>query len=161
MWPRSSGRSGRPPSNGSTSLYNAIYVSLKELKKARAAGNIDIRRQAIVVLSDGDDTSSLVAYDEVLDLAKRSETAIYAIGLQAERRRPPRLQGSGVRPASSSRRKPADARSIPSSVAELPKIYELISQELSSQYSIGYVSKNTAAKRRLARIVGPRDCARG
>ena len=49
------------------------------------------------MLSDGDDTSSLVAYDEVLDLAKRSETAIYAIGL-AERRRPPRFQGSGVRP---------------------------------------------------------------
>ena len=35
-----------------------------------------------MVLSDGDDTSSLVAYDEVLDLAKRSETAIYAIGLK-------------------------------------------------------------------------------
>ena len=68
--------------NGSTSLYNAIYISLKDLKKARTARGTEIRREAIVVLSDGDDTSSLVAYDEVLDLAKRSETAIYAIGLK-------------------------------------------------------------------------------
>ena len=29
-------------------------------------------------------------------------------------------------------------------MSELPKIYELIAQELSSQYAIGYVSKNTA-----------------
>jgi len=58
--------------NGSTSLYNAIYVSLNELKKERARSADEIRRQAIVVLSDGDDTSSLVEYDVVLDLAKRS-----------------------------------------------------------------------------------------
>ena len=68
--------------NGSTSLYNAIYVSLNELKKERARSADEIRRQAIVVLSDGDDTSSLVEYDVVLELAKRSETAIYAIGLR-------------------------------------------------------------------------------
>jgi Ca-activated chloride channel family protein len=128
---------------GSTALYNAIYVSLKDLKKVRARGSEDIRREAIVVLSDGDDTSSLVAYDEVLDLAKRSETAIYAIGL---------------RPHDGPKREFKEAEFVlrqlsqetggrvfyPGSVAELPKIYEQIAQELSSQYSIGYVSKNTA-----------------
>jgi hypothetical protein len=36
-----------------------------------------VRRQALIVFSDGEDTSSLVSFDEVLDLAKRSETAIY------------------------------------------------------------------------------------
>ncbi len=35
------------------------------------------------MLSDGEDTSSLLPFEEVLDLAKRSETAIYAIGLRA------------------------------------------------------------------------------
>ena len=68
--------------NGSTSLYNAIYISLKELRKTKAASASDIRRQAIVLLSDGDDTSSLIEFDEVLDLAKRSETSIYSIGLR-------------------------------------------------------------------------------
>jgi hypothetical protein len=83
--------------NGSTSLYNAIYVSLNELKKERARSADEIRRQAIVVLSDGDDTSSLVEYDVVLDLAKRSETAIYAIGLRQAEIGRPEVQGGGVR----------------------------------------------------------------
>ena len=34
-----------------------------------------------MILSDGEDTSSLLGFDEVLDLAVRSDTAIYAIGL--------------------------------------------------------------------------------
>src|SRR5205814_2170811 len=67
---------------GSTSLYNAVYIALKDLKKVVAKSSDEIRRQAIVVLSEGEDTSSLLPFEEVLDLAKRSETAIYAIGLR-------------------------------------------------------------------------------
>src|SRR4029078_3961053 len=40
--------------NGSTSLYNAIYISLKDLKKTKASTELDICRQAIDALSDGD-----------------------------------------------------------------------------------------------------------
>src|SRR4029450_10685780 len=68
---------------GSTSLYNAVYIALKDLKKVIAKNTEEIRRQAIVLLSDGEDTSSLVPFEEGLDLAKRSETAIYAIGLRS------------------------------------------------------------------------------
>ena len=67
---------------GSTSLHNAIYIALKELRKVRAVTEEDVRRQALIVFSDGEDTSSLVSFDEVLDLAKRSETSIYAIALR-------------------------------------------------------------------------------
>ena len=71
----------RTSAGGSTSLYNAIYISLRELSKAPLQ-RADVRREAIIVLSDGEDTSSLVTFDEVLEQAKRSETAIYSIGLQ-------------------------------------------------------------------------------
>ena len=50
---------------GSTSLYNAVYIALKDLKKAVAKNVDEIRRQAIVVLSDGEDTSSLLPFEEV------------------------------------------------------------------------------------------------
>ena len=50
-------------------------------KHGASRGTEDLRRRAVIVLSDGEDTSSLVSYDEVLELAKRSETAIYAIGI--------------------------------------------------------------------------------
>ena len=69
---------------GSTSLNNAVYIALKDLKKVVAKSADEVRRQAIVVLSDGEDTSSLLPFEEVLDLAKRSETAIYTIGLKAD-----------------------------------------------------------------------------
>ena len=78
---------GRTSAGGVTALYNALYISLKELKQAPVSTE-EVRREAIVVLSDGKDTSSLVTFDEVLELAKRSETAIYTIGLKADDRRP-------------------------------------------------------------------------
>ena len=138
--------------NGSTSLYNAIYVSLKELKRAKANSAEEIRRQAIVVLSDGDDTSSLVPYEEVLDLAKRSETAIYAIGL---------------RPSGSYRTEFKEAEFVLKQLsqetggrayfvltaAELPKIYEQISEELANQYSLAYSSKNPMRNGAWRRVV--------
>jgi Ca-activated chloride channel homolog len=127
--------------NGSTSLYNAIYISLKQLKKVRARTAEEIRREAIIVLSDGDDTSSLIEYEEVLDLAKRSETAIYAIGLRQENgaRREFKEAEFVLRQLS---QETGGRVFFPTSVAELPKIYEQIADELSSQYSLAYTSKN-------------------
>ena len=75
---------------GSTSLYNAIYVALSEMKRVRAASKAEIRRQAVVILSDGEDTSSLIAYEDVLESSKRSEVAVYAIGLRSKTDRPTR-----------------------------------------------------------------------
>lgn len=138
--------------NGSTSLYNAIYISLKELKKERARTAEEIRRQAIVVLSDGDDTSSLVEYDEVLDLAKRSETAIYAIGLrQSDSGRPKFKEAEFVLRQLS--QETGGRAFFLNAVAELPKIYQTISDELSTQYSIAYTSKNPLKNGAWRRIV--------
>jgi Ca-activated chloride channel family protein len=149
--------------NGSTSLYNAIYISLKDLKKARGANTDEIRREAIVVLSDGDDTSSLVGYDEVLDVAKRSNTAIYAIGLKQNTggNRDFKEAEFVLRQLS---QETGGRAFFPGTVAELPKIYEQIAQELSSQYVLGYTSKNQArngAWRRLSiRVLRPNMVAR-
>jgi Ca-activated chloride channel family protein len=127
--------------NGSTALYNAIYISLKELKKVKAPSSEEIRRQAIVVLSDGDDTSSLVEYEEVLDLAKRSETAIYAIGLKQNSTA--RVEFKEAEFVLKQLATETGGRAFfPTAVSELPGIYQVISEELANQYSIGYTSKN-------------------
>ena len=149
--------------NGSTSLYNAIYISLKELKKERARTAEEIRRQAIVVLSDGDDTTSLVEYEEVLDLAKRSETAIYAIGLRQQEMGRPRFKEAEFVLRQLSQETGGRAF-FPTAVSELPKIYEQISTELASQYSLAYSSKNPlrngAWRRIVVRIAKPGLTAR-
>src|SRR3954467_3293696 len=149
--------------NGSTSLYNAIYISLKELKKVKAAATSDIRRQAIVLLSDGDDTSSLIEFDEVLDLAKRSETAIYAIGLrQGEIGRREFKEAEFV--LKQLAQETGGRAYFPTDARELPKIYQAISDELASQYSLGYTSTNPkrdgAWRRILVRIARPGLTAR-
>ena len=131
----------RTAAGGSTSLHNAIYVALKELKKVRAVTEEDIRRQALVVFSDGEDTSSLVSFDEVLDLAKRSETSIYAIALRGSD-----VQAKGFREAEFVMKTLAQetgGRSFfPAKIEDLTGVYSQISDELASQYTIGYTSKN-------------------
>jgi len=127
---------------GSTSLYNAIYIAVKDLKKVVARNVEEIRRQAIVVLSDGEDTSSLLPFEEVLDLAKRSETAIYAIGLRSADAN----ESRGFKEAEFALRQFAQETGgrafFPNQVADLAKIYGEISDELSSQYTVGYTSRN-------------------
>jgi Ca-activated chloride channel homolog len=142
----------RTVANGSTSLHNAIYISLKELKKVRAKDTEDVRRQAIVVLSDGEDTSSLVPFEEVLELAKRSEVAIYTIAIRG------RDVGSrGFNEAEFVLKQFAQetgGRSFfPASVNELEDIYAQIGDELASQYTMAYESRNPRRDGRWRRIV--------
>jgi len=137
---------------GSTSLHNAIYISLKELKKNQAKSTEEVRRQAIVVLSDGEDTSSLVTFEEVLDLAKRSETAIYSIGLKS------RDSGrGGFKEAEFVLRQLSQETGgrtyFPNEVSELAGVYDHIAEEISSQYTLGYVSKNARRDGQWRRVV--------
>jgi Ca-activated chloride channel family protein len=132
----------RTDAGGSTSLYTAVYVALSEQRKVRPRENETIRRQAIVVLSDGDDTSSLVDYQQVLDLAKRSEVVIYAIGLRTPG---PAVQGfsqSGYVLRQLSEETGGRVFFVENAV-QLPAVYGQIADELSNQYSIGYTPTNT------------------
>jgi Ca-activated chloride channel homolog len=150
---------------GSTSLYNAIYIALNDLKKLVAKNVEEIRRRAIVVLSDGEDTSSLLPFEEVLDLAKRSETAIYAIGLRAG---DSPNENKGFKEAEFAMRQLSQETGgrafFPNQVAELAKVYGQISDELSSQYTIGYTSRNPrrdgAWRRIVVRVNGQQMIAR-
>jgi VWFA-related protein len=138
---------------GSTALYNAIYISLNDLRREAKPRSVDeIHRQAIIVLSDGDDTSSLIQYEDILERAKRSETAIYAIGLR------PRDNGArGFKEAEFVLRQLSQETGgrafFPNDAGELPKIYDTISDELSSQYTLGYTSKNSLRNGQWRRVV--------
>jgi Ca-activated chloride channel homolog len=156
----------RTSPGGSTSMYNAIYIALKDLKKVVARNVEEIRRQAIIVLSDGEDTSSLLPFEEVLDLAKRSETAIYTIGL---RENDATSSGSRLfREAEFVLRQLSQETGgrafFPNHVADLAGVYGQISDELSSQYTVGYTSKNArrdgAWRRVVVRVNRPNTTAR-
>jgi Ca-activated chloride channel family protein len=139
-------------SGGSTSLHNAIYISLKELGKIRALNEEDVRRQALVVFSDGEDTSSLVSFEEVLDLAKRSETSIYTIALRGTD-----TNTRGFREAELVMRELAQESGgrafFPAKIEDLDGVYSQIADELASQYTLGYTSKNSRNDGAFRRVV--------
>jgi VWFA-related protein len=137
---------------GSTSLHNAIYIALKELRKVRAVNEEDVRRQALIVFSDGEDTSSLVSFDEVMDLAKRSETSIYTIALRGAD-----VQAKGFREAEFVMRTLAQETGgrafFPSKIDDLNGVYTQIADELASQYTLGYTSANPRRDGAWRRVV--------
>jgi VWFA-related protein len=137
---------------GSTSLHNAIYIAPKELGKIRAQNEEDVRRQALVIFSDGEDTSSLVSFEEVLDLAKRSETSIYTISLRGTD-----TNTRGFREAEFIMRQLAQetgGRSFfPAKIEDLNGVYAQIADELASQYTLGYTSKNPRNDGAFRRVV--------
>lgn len=137
---------GSTYARGNTALYNGIYTTLTELVRQRPADS-GIRRQAIVVLSDGADTSSLVALDDLMDLAKNSGVAIYTITLQTTLHQrslvtsgPAQAEALYAMKALSSE---TGARAFfPAAIQELAGVYDMIAQELANQYLVGYVPKN-------------------
>jgi Ca-activated chloride channel homolog len=143
---------GRTEAAGPTALHNALYVALKELEKQKTAA---LRRRAIVLLSDGEDTASLVSDDQVLDLARKTEINIYAISL-----RPRRMQDrNAVKFSQAAHLLTALTTDtggqvhFPNSISELDAVYDRIADELRTQYSLGYVSSNKRTDGKWRRIV--------
>lgn len=60
---------------GSTSLYDALQEAFQKLSEGRN------RKKAILLISDGNDTSSHTTEREVKDLARKSEVLLYAVGI--------------------------------------------------------------------------------
>jgi Ca-activated chloride channel homolog len=147
----------RTTARGGTALYNGLYMALKEMVKQRRQHG-EVRRQAIAVLSDGDDTASLVAFDDVMDVAKQSGIAIYTITLKSSHT--PRTANSGSRYFSQSEfamkalAQETGARAFfPGTIAELAGVYGMIAEELATQYALGYTPKNPKRDGAFRRVV--------
>ncbi len=129
-------------STGATSLYTSLYVALKALAKEGQRG--DLRRRAIVLLTDGEDTASLVTDEQILDLARHLEIAVYTVGL----RQSVPIDRSAMAFARATHFLTALARDtgaqshFPAALSELDVVYDRIAEELRTQYTLGYVSIN-------------------
>ena len=142
---------------GSTSLNNAVYIALKQFGQGARVG-ADMRRQAIVVLSDGADTSSLVSFDDVVALARKTGVNIYTVSMQSGLTADVRAQ-TGRRYFSDSDlamktlARETGAQAFFPAANELKGVYGTIAAELASQYSIGYVPANTRPDGRFRRVI--------
>jgi Ca-activated chloride channel family protein len=139
--------------SGPTALHNALYVSLKELDKQKSGR--ELRRRAIVLLSDGEDTASLVTDDQVMELARKTEIAIYSISLRPghsqDRNRLAFSQAEHL--LTSLSQETGGQVHFPNSLSELDSVYARVAEELRTQYTLGYVSSNKRRDGKWRRIV--------
>jgi Ca-activated chloride channel homolog len=143
----------RTEASGPTALHNALYVSLKELDKQKSGR--ELRRRAIVLLSDGEDTASLVSDDQVMELARKSEIAIYSISLRPSRSQDRnRLAFSQAEHLLTTLSQETGGQvHFPNSLSELDSVYARVAEELRTQYTLGYVSSNKRRDGKWRRIV--------
>jgi Ca-activated chloride channel homolog len=159
---------GRINANGGTALYNAIYITLKEYARDVRKDRTDdvVRRRAVVLLTDGEDTASLMNFDELLREAKREAITVYTIGLRGDTIAPQareRHQFSRTDFLLKALATETGALAFfPGREGELAVAYQSIGKELAEQYALGYVSKNPvrngAFRRVSVQIVNRPDC---
>jgi Ca-activated chloride channel homolog len=137
---------------GTTALHTALYVALKDVQRHASS---ELRRRAIVLFTDGEDTASVVSDDQVLDLARKSEVNVYAITLRSPRPadRASEAAGRAEYLMNALARETGGHAYFPSALSELDSVYDRIAEELRSLYSIGYVSSNGRHDGKWRRIV--------
>jgi VWFA-related protein len=138
---------------GKTSLNTAVYVALRQFGQGARTSSAP-RRQAIVLLSDGADTSSPISLDDVLRVARSSGVSIYTVSLQSNG--PPSTARTDTDASDRALRTLARETGGASFVPEpgmLKSVYHSIATELANQYSIGYVPVDEHTDGRFRRIV--------
>ena len=94
------------------------------------------------MLSDGEDTSSIVPSEDVLDLARRSEVIIYAIAIVAKNATPTRAWTEAEIVLRSLTRDTGGRLFIAPDPQGLAAIYGQVADELANQYTVAYMSTN-------------------
>ncbi|MGH9943411.1 MAG: VWA domain-containing protein [Pyrinomonadaceae bacterium] len=136
------GGAGTPPISGdnqsragSTAIWDAIYVTSNEVLSETS----DKTRRAIILLSDGVDTSSQLKMQEAIDSALKADTVIYSVGIGD-------AYFGGVE--QDSLRKLSERTGgrayFPKSESDLRAAFQQIQQELRSQYLVAYSPTNKA-----------------
>lgn len=143
---------------GRTALHTAVYVALRQFGQSARTSEV-IRRQAIAVLSDGEDNASLVPFDDVLALARETGVNVYTLRLQSRTSRQQQA-AAGIPPF----RSPTDydmrklatetgALSFFPAPHELRGVYAAIAQELANQYSVMYEPTDDRTDGTLRKVI--------
>jgi VWFA-related protein len=123
-----------------TALYDAIYLACSEKLNTEAG------RKAIVIVTDAQDEGSKVKLEEAIEAAQRTDTVIHIL-LVAD----PRFGGNAS--VAHKLAEETGGRMIAvRSEKKLMEAFDEISEELRSQYTLGYYPTNTARDGKFRKI---------
>ncbi len=128
---------GEPPlpvdedPTGYTGVWDALWIAIQKVlvKTPQPA------RRAIILLSDGDDTSSRVSKQEAMDLAVKSDVVVYAIGIRDSHFPYGKMDRKALRKVSE---QTGGQVFFPTDDQGLRLAFSQIENELRSQYAIAY-----------------------
>lgn len=124
-----SGLTGLTP-EGNTALYDSVIQALYYFGGIKG-------KKAIVILSDGQDSSSHYTFAEALEYARRSGVAIYTVGIDMPHK------DIDVRAKLQRLADETGGRSFFIAAAtELERVFGIVEEELRSQYLLAYQSTN-------------------
>ena len=117
---------------GQTALFDAMFLGVETMQGAI------YEQKAMLLVTDGADNASLHTSAEVLERVRRSNIAVYPIGLlsDSEAGRAARAILEEIADLSGGR------AFFPSSVDEIPALTEQIARELRELYTLGYIPTN-------------------
>ena len=111
------------PAQGSTALYDGMYLGLSQLKRGQNP------KKALLLITDGEDNHSRYGRGDIRELIREANAQIYVIDLGHA------LLGDLA--------EMTGGHSYRTSVDDLEDVCEKIALEIKSQYVIGYESTNT------------------
>ncbi|HWS71532.1 MAG TPA: VWA domain-containing protein [Thermoanaerobaculia bacterium] len=120
-----------PPAEGGTALYDAIVTGLYRFRNVQG-------RKALIILSDGEDTTSRLPYEEMLLYARASRTPLYFIGIGLGF-----LEHSGTSKMKALANETGGVAYFISDVKQLRETYTQLERDLRSQYLISYNTESS------------------
>lgn len=126
---------GTIPQNGviGTDLYDAIYLACHDELSSQAG------RKAIILLTDAEDNGSKETLDAAIEAAQKSDTVIHVILITD----PSATSGVGPGVAHDMAEQTGGRVIRVHSDSSLEKAFDIIAEELRSQYVLGYYPTNT------------------
>jgi VWFA-related protein len=124
-----------------TALYDAIYLACADKLNGEAG------RKAIVIVTDAEDEGSRVKLEEAIESAQRTDTVIHIL-LVADRR------FGGGRPdvAHKLAEETGGRMIVVNSEKRIEEAFDQISEEMRSQYTLGYYPTNNAKDGKFRKI---------
>jgi VWFA-related protein len=116
---------------GGTSLYDAVHYGLNRLRDEPG-------RKALVVFSDGADTTSSMQEREVIDYARAVEATVYSVGFRGEQGLFARGPRGFLRSVA---RETGGTFHFPDKVGDLVRTFSAIAEELQHHYLLAYTPK--------------------
>ena len=122
------------PRLGTTAIWDAVWAVSEEL----FSGVDRDKRRAIILITDGVDTSSRLKTDEAIKRAITADVAVYAVGIGDDIN----FEGIKKSPLRKIAERTGGRAYFPRNNAELQSSFSQIEQELRSQYLVAYSPSN-------------------